>query len=316
MQEDATEVADDTGAADRPDSAPMEFGAYYYRHDCGIPYERNEHWLTFFRKIAERVVTDLAPESVLDAGCAWGFLVEAFHNLDVPAWGVDVSEFAISRVHESVSDRCWVASLTEPLPRRYDLVTVFEVLEHMPPADGEAALDNLCAATDRILFSSTPFDYSEPTHVNLQPPESWTASFARRGFFRNLDYDASFLTSWAVLYERSAPRTDELVRAYDRSWWRLHYQVHEMREALLEMQRRLERHPDSTAIEALEQELLVGRDAAAAGEARAAEALGRVRVLETEVLRLEAALDEIVHSRAWRLAAPLRRLRARARKLG
>lgn len=23
-----------------------DFGEYYYSHDCGIPYERTEHWLT------------------------------------------------------------------------------------------------------------------------------------------------------------------------------------------------------------------------------------------------------------------------------
>ncbi|MGQ0805917.1 MAG: hypothetical protein ACT4PI_18940, partial [Actinomycetota bacterium] len=61
------------------DSQPADivYGRYYYEHDCGRPYERDDHWLGFFRDLAQRIVDGLAPETVLDAGCAMGFLVEA-----------------------------------------------------------------------------------------------------------------------------------------------------------------------------------------------------------------------------------------------
>ena len=52
------------------------FDAYYYAHDCGLPYERNEQWLNFFGGIAERIVQEINPKTELDAGCAMGFLVE------------------------------------------------------------------------------------------------------------------------------------------------------------------------------------------------------------------------------------------------
>ena len=75
----------------------VEYGAFYYRHDCGVPYERNEHWLGFFDRIAEGIVRDLHPTSVLDAGCAMGFLVEGLRKRGVEACGIDISEYAISR---------------------------------------------------------------------------------------------------------------------------------------------------------------------------------------------------------------------------
>ncbi len=50
----------------------LDFGGYYYAYDCGEPYERSERWLGFFDKIAARIVSDLGPGSVLDAGCALG----------------------------------------------------------------------------------------------------------------------------------------------------------------------------------------------------------------------------------------------------
>ncbi|MGN6663805.1 MAG: hypothetical protein ACTHK6_06335, partial [Solirubrobacterales bacterium] len=70
MADQTAPVAPQEGTGDQP-----EYGAYYYRHDCGIPYERNEHWLGFFNGIADRIVRDLRPASFLDAGCAMGFLV-------------------------------------------------------------------------------------------------------------------------------------------------------------------------------------------------------------------------------------------------
>src|SRR5215218_4972349 len=121
MSEQATPT--DLGRQGDPSA---EYGRYYYRHDCGIPYERNDHWLQFFGRVADAIVRDLRPTSVLDAGCAMGFLVEALRERGVEAWGIDVSEYAISQVHESVSEYCTVGSLAEPLPRRYDLIVSIE----------------------------------------------------------------------------------------------------------------------------------------------------------------------------------------------
>ena len=96
------------------------------------------------------------PSSVLDAGCAMGFLVEALRKRGVDAKGIDVSEYAISKVHESVAEHCSVGSLSEPLGGRYDLVTCIEVLEHIPAEQADAAIANLCAASDRLLISTSP----------------------------------------------------------------------------------------------------------------------------------------------------------------
>jgi hypothetical protein len=308
----------------RSESGTITFGRYYFEHDCGEPYRRDEHWLTFFRELAERVVTELRPKSVLDAGCAWGMLVEALRKHDVDAYGVDISEYAISKVDESVREFCWHASLTEPLPQRYDLVTCVEVLEHMPGGEAEVAIDNLCDASDRILFSSSPSDYAEPTHVNIRAPEDWSAQFAKRGFLRNVDFDASFLTPWAVLYERSTDPLPEVVRSYDRALSRLRDEQHGLRESVLRLQGRLEdlaggdTDAESLAHENLRlaEELLAARDTVIGHEARLGEALGRARHLEAELVRYQERMDELdlVHrSRAWRALGVLRRLLGRAR---
>ncbi len=234
-------MAEQTTPIEAPSGADgqVEYGTFYFRHDCGVPYERNEHWLGFFDRIAESIVREFHPASVLDAGCAMGFLVEELRKRGVEARGIDVSEFAISQAHESVRDHCSVASLTEPLGQRYDLIACIEVLEHIPAADADAAIANLCAATDRLLISTTPQDYGEATHVNVQPPEVWSAALAREGFLRDLDHDLSYLTPWAAVYSRREEPLAETVRRYDRSWWRLRHEVSEVRDSLLKAQDRL-----------------------------------------------------------------------------
>jgi SAM-dependent methyltransferase len=218
-----------------------EYGATYYSNywGGGGAYERNERWLKFFGEVADAIVRDFHPTSVLDAGCAMGFLVEELRKRGVAADGVDVSEYAISQVHESVAAHCRVGSLTEPLGQRYDLITCIEVLEHIPPAECDRAIENLCASTDRLLISSTPGDYGEPTHLNVLPPEGWAAKFAAQGFLREIDHDVSYVSPWAALYVRQDLPLAEVVRRYDRGWWRLHTEVDEVRKSLLQSQEQL-----------------------------------------------------------------------------
>ena len=331
MPETNATDADARDAAGNKTSAGASptYGAYYYNHDCGLPYERSEHWLNFFGNVAEHIVRELRPKRVLDAGCAKGFLVEQLRNRGIEAYGVDISEYAISQVHESVQDYCHVASLTEPIEGHYDLITCVEVVEHMPAADGRVALDNLCRASDRLLLSTSPYDYGEPTHLNVQPPEQWSALLANNDFLRELDYDASYLTPWATLYSHKPTPIPEVVRAYDRSWWRLRLEVQETRTQLLQLQSRLEeltsgvegeRRLDELAEERdqLRKEILRLRDLVVGREAELATALGRVEELTTMLQRygnLEARLNDVLESNSWRLAQaaglPLRKLRER-----
>jgi hypothetical protein len=56
--------------------------------------------------------------------------VEALRQRGIDAEGIDLSSYAISHVHESVRPYCRVASITDDLPDRYDLIVSIEVLEH------------------------------------------------------------------------------------------------------------------------------------------------------------------------------------------
>lgn len=191
------------------------YGAKYYETGCGpLPYERSEHWLNFFGRIAEELIRALKPTRVFDAGCAFGFLVESFWDRGVYCEGADISEYAITQVRKDMARYCRVQSLTEPLPGRFDLITCIEVLEHMEAADSKIAVANLCSAADSILFSSTPSDFTEQTHVNVQPVRYWLDLFAEQGFGPDLDFDAAFLTPHAFLARKGFGATSDLLRLF------------------------------------------------------------------------------------------------------
>lgn len=217
-------------------------GSYYNDAHLGGLGEygwESEHWRNFFTQVAQRIVGLVEPRTVLDVGCAKGMLVQALASLGVDAHGSDISQFAIAAAHPDVASRLTVASATEPIEGRYDLITCVEVLEHMSPDDAQKAIDSMCAATDRILFSSTPADFHESTHVNVQPTGQWAAWFAERGFYRRTDADTSFLTAWAILFERDEPSKRMIVEHYETVLAPLNLEVSEKRQALLEANRAL-----------------------------------------------------------------------------
>jgi 2-polyprenyl-3-methyl-5-hydroxy-6-metoxy-1,4-benzoquinol methylase len=182
--------------------------AYYESHCGGLIYGRQEaHWARFFGAIAEHVVRTLQPRLVFDAGCAHGFLLEALHDRGVDVAGRDISAFAISQIRDDIRPGVEQGSIADDIAGSYDLITCIEVLEHMAEREALLAIAAMAAATDQILFSSSPSDLTEPTHINVRPILWWLERFSVVGFAPVVDYDASFVTAHAYLLKRSARKT-------------------------------------------------------------------------------------------------------------
>lgn len=209
----------------------------YYACYGSIPYGHAPQWTHFFGQMADRIVSDIRPTSVLDAGCAMGLLVEALRDRGVEAYGIDISEYAISQVRSDLRPHCRVASLVETLDRSYDLIVSLEVLEHMSPGQGQRAIDNLCAHTEDVIFSSTPDEYTEPTHVNVQPAEHWAELFARNGFWRDCDYELDYIAPWAARFRKLDEPPARIIRGYERVMGRLAAENRQLRGKALEQTR-------------------------------------------------------------------------------
>lgn len=229
--------------ADRSRELASHYGEWYYAERVGDqPYRRgNEAWHAFFGGIADAIVAQIQPRTVLDAGCAIGFLVEALRARDVEAFGFDVSEYAISRVPEELRPYCTVGSITDELDRDYDLVVCIEVLEHLPAESAEAAVANLARHTNAVLFSSTPDDFREPSHLNVRPLEHWVALFARHGLFRDPDLDVDFVAPHALVLRRAGQTGPIVARQYERERARLVREVRALREEVIRLTGELDR---------------------------------------------------------------------------
>ena len=222
-----------TGSAD--------YAAAYFHDYSGPPYTYEEqHWKTFFGGIADSITALFEPRTSYDAGCAKGFLVRALAERGVDARGGDISEFAIADAPPGLAERLEVRNLTEPFENRFDLITCIEVLEHLSAADARIAVANICAATDRVVLSTTPDDFAEATHINIRQPAEWAQDFAVHGFFRRTDIDAAFVSPWAVVLERASMSPAEVVVRYEAMLAPLLREVDTKRRTLLNTRRELD----------------------------------------------------------------------------
>ena len=204
---------------------------YYDTYAFGQRYEAtNPHWRGHFARFADAIVNELAPRTVFDLGCGPGLLVEALRERGVEAWGLDISEHAIAHAAAGAREFCRVGSITDELASAYDLIVCIEVIEHVPAPYANDAVANMAEHGKRVLFSSAPDDFKDPSHTNVRPVEHWVGLFARYGMYRDLEFDATFVTPHAICFHRPESPL-QAIKAYERHWFRATRELREVREA-------------------------------------------------------------------------------------
>jgi len=192
---------------------------YFKNYDMGnvkVDYKSFQGLKGFMASVASRIVQDINPTSVLEVGCALGFLVEALRDMGVEAYGIDVSAYAIDNVREDIRQYCAVSSivtdsLPESFPKKYDLVISIEVIEHLFEEECMTAIEKLCSYGDRVIISSTSDDIEDETHYNVQQPEYRVKRFAKLGFYNQLNYKPDYISPASIYFKRfsDVPRVIE-----------------------------------------------------------------------------------------------------------
>lgn len=124
-------------------------------------------------------------KTALDVGCAFGYGVGLMRSLGYEAWGTDISRHALMQGEERLKENVFIvcdAQQDLPFNKKFDLVTCFEVLEHLKnPAN---ALQNMYDACDGMVLCTTPNKTVEKimkkllrgydkTHINVKTPLEW-----------------------------------------------------------------------------------------------------------------------------------------------
>jgi hypothetical protein len=72
---------------------------------------------------------------------------------------------------------------TVVLDQRFDLAISVEVAEHLQPNRGPTFIDDLCRASDHVLFGAALPRQLGEGHINCRPHSYWVAEFERNGFY-------------------------------------------------------------------------------------------------------------------------------------
>lgn len=126
--------------------------------------------------------------AILDYGCSLGYLVKAFRLLHRKAWGVDISEYAISNVDPSVAQYCTL--LPEILDTNFDFCIAKDVFEHIEENELPRTLNSI---NTNILFAVIPLGENgkyrakannfDITHVTCKPEKWWINLFTKNGWY-------------------------------------------------------------------------------------------------------------------------------------
>jgi len=134
-------------------------------------------------------------ESVLDFGCAKGYLVKAFREVGIEAYGIDVSSYATASAPMDIKEHIIKVVPGEIIPllggKKYDWFIAKDVFEHVEEKDLYNQLLCLGSACKKG-FAIMPLgdgeafvvpDYEKDiTHKTKQPLAWWINEFEKAGF--------------------------------------------------------------------------------------------------------------------------------------
>lgn len=136
-------------------------------------------------------------DSLFDAGCAYGHLIRYFKNKISKVSGCDCSRWALNFCKEA-----YLASI-DSLPEEdnsFDLVTCFEVMEHIPEEYVDKVLSELYRVSREYVIMTLAYEgYRDPqagsdsdsTHCTMKPGDWWIEKLSRY----EIDYDLMFVLS-------------------------------------------------------------------------------------------------------------------------
>lgn len=132
-------------------------------------------------------------DKVLDFGCSKGFLVKAFRKLDIKAFGVDISKYAIDNVDLEVKKYCKLMTDKKytPFGGKFDWVISKDVLEHLTVEQIEKFLKSYKSKC-KHMFHVVPLGddgifrikeyHLDKSHLQMNDERWWKNIFNRCGW--------------------------------------------------------------------------------------------------------------------------------------
>lgn len=170
--------------------------SYFLRgQELGISGYTNYRWLAHLtRPMVASMVQHLGIEpsdSILDFGCARGYVVRAFREMGYAAWGYDISQWALKNCDETVREFL-VSDTSLFVPGTVDWVIAKDVLEHVSSSELYPTIERLKSTAKKGIFVVVPLahgqEYDVPeyekdiTHIHRRPLQWWCGYFHKPGW--------------------------------------------------------------------------------------------------------------------------------------
>lgn len=138
------------------------FGARLFRQPHGefMVYHPSRGDWAGWDVIKNVIMEKMKPDSLLDVGCGRGWFLKRMVDIGVKAQGIDMSTTAWAHAVAGMQPHIKVGELNDIKHRRFDVVTAFDVMEHIFEEDlkeaikalkesaGKFIIFNICAAPD------------------------------------------------------------------------------------------------------------------------------------------------------------------------
>lgn len=169
---------------------PLAVDSFDHTHPKGTMQD-NTHALQFVQAV-ERIFDRTV--AMCDLGCAGGGLVKDFIDRGHSAVGVEGSDYSLKRQRAewaTIPERLFTADITKPFHFcyddelwRFDLITAWELLEHIAEADLRGVIANIRRNLEPggLFVASVANFEDEGYHVTLAPKEWWDLQFEHAGF--------------------------------------------------------------------------------------------------------------------------------------
>jgi predicted SAM-dependent methyltransferase len=179
-------VEDKTPAYTRPEL----FDKHYFDGGKKVGGYANEGYRDFpVHEITVRHILERKPASVLEIGCARGYLLKRLQDRGVPCVGMEISKHclltrATDIIHcHDMCDTPW--PLRETNPNKFDLCFSIAVMEHIPEKFLPAIILEMKKHCERGLMGidfGHKDDGFDKTHCTLRPKSWWEAKFKEFDF--------------------------------------------------------------------------------------------------------------------------------------
>lgn len=167
--------------------------------ELGISGYTEYHWLPELTiplafKMVERFELSRS-DSILDFGCAKGYLVKALRLLGRQAYGCDISTYALAQAPPEIKPYLFELDSDDliPMPVKgtFDWIISKDVLEHVPYDQIDDLLRKLAKATFNAFFAIPlgedgkyviPDYEKDVTHIIREPLDWWVERLQAAGF--------------------------------------------------------------------------------------------------------------------------------------